>query len=122
MPYLIPLTQMSLAASCYSMVALTVERYISVCHPFFKQRHNVKAWVFLVPVGLFVLLYSSPRFFEMRIMFACETNATATAIESANYTTNATSIVVDTEPNCDFYYPYVDFNGIRTEPLYVTVS
>lgn len=63
-PYLVPLTQISLAGSSYSTVALTVERYLSVCQPFFKQRHNLKARAFLLPVFVFVVLFGSPRFFE----------------------------------------------------------
>ena len=37
-PFLMPITQMSLAGSTFTTVALTVERYISVCTPFFRQR------------------------------------------------------------------------------------
>ncbi len=61
---MLPLIQTSLAGSCYTTVGLTVERYMSVCVPFFKTRHNVKAWMFIVPVFLFVCIYGSPRFFE----------------------------------------------------------
>jgi hypothetical protein len=43
MPYLVPLAQVCLSGSTYSTGALTVERYISICAPFFRQRHNIKA-------------------------------------------------------------------------------
>ena len=36
---------------------LQVERYISVGFPFFRQRHNLKAWVFIVPVAIFIVGY-----------------------------------------------------------------
>ena len=34
-----------------------VERYISVGFPFFRQRHNLKAWTFIVPVAIFTIVY-----------------------------------------------------------------
>ena len=71
-----PVMQISLSGSCYSTVALTMERYISVCMPFFKTRHNLKAWMFLVPVFLFVTLYGSPRFFEFRSSVQTQTTCT----------------------------------------------
>ena len=37
-PYLIPLAQITLSSSSLSTVALTVERYISVCWPYFCYR------------------------------------------------------------------------------------
>ena len=54
-------TQIALMGSVYTTVALTVERYISVVMPFFRQRHNVKASCFLAPVAIFVIIYSLPR-------------------------------------------------------------
>ena len=56
-PFLVPITQMALSGSVYTTVALTVERYISVVVPFFRQRHNLKAWVFILPVAIFVIAY-----------------------------------------------------------------
>ena len=32
-------------------------RYIAVVLPFFRQRHNLKAWMFLVPVAVFITIY-----------------------------------------------------------------
>lgn len=60
-----PVTQMSISGSIYTTVALTVERYISVVTPFYRQKHNLKPWMFLAPVASFVVLYSLPRFFEL---------------------------------------------------------
>lgn len=71
---------MALSGSVYTTVALTVERYISVVVPFFRQRHNLKAWVFIVPVAIFVIAYSIPRFFEVETVYVCEvqcSNSTA---------------------------------------------
>ena len=63
-PFLIPLAQMSLCSSSLTTVALTVERYISLCWPYLRYRFNIKAWYFIVTVVTFSVVYNTPRFFE----------------------------------------------------------
>lgn len=70
-PYLLPLLQICLSGSCYSTVALTVERYIAVCAPFFRLRHNIKARFYILPILLFAPLYNMPRFFEFGTELIC---------------------------------------------------
>ena len=75
-----PITQMALSGSVYTTVTLTVERYISVVVPFFRQRHNLKAWIFIAPVAVFVVAYNIPRFFEIVSVDNCNeyaSNSTA---------------------------------------------
>ncbi len=38
LPYLLPVIHVALVGSVYSTVALAVERYITVCHPFIRYR------------------------------------------------------------------------------------
>ena len=38
MPYLIPLIHVALVGSIWSTVALAIERYVTVCHPFVRYR------------------------------------------------------------------------------------
>ena len=51
------------------------DRYIAVCFPFFRLRHNLKARYYIVPILLFAPLYNLPRFFEFEtvkeVRFAC---------------------------------------------------
>ena len=56
-PYLVPLTQMALTGSVHTTVALTLERYISVVVPFFRQRNNLKAWIFITPVAVLAIVF-----------------------------------------------------------------
>ena len=56
-PFLVPITQMALSGSVYTTVGLTVERYISVVVPFFRTRHNLKSWMFIAPIFIFVVTY-----------------------------------------------------------------
>ena len=54
---------------------LLVFRYIAVCFPFFRLRHNIKARFYIVPILLFAPLYNVPRFFEFdtvkNVTFTC---------------------------------------------------
>ncbi|TRY62997.1 hypothetical protein TCAL_11176 [Tigriopus californicus] len=150
-PYLIPMTQIALAGSCFSTVALTMERYMSVCLPFFKQRHNLKAWMFIVPVFLFVLVYCSPRFFETRTVHKLSTicqkvdpgearNFTPQAVFKSDELDRVNASVVgydgsrrDEDVLRDWngtnywekchqeYIPINEVNEIRSNPLYMTI-
>ena len=74
-PYFIPLAQMSLCSSTLTTVALTIERYISLCNPFFRYRFNVKAWHFMATVITFSICYNLPRFFEFKTNSILETKS-----------------------------------------------
>ena len=43
LPKALPLAQVSLTGSIYSTLAMTVERYLTVCHPFFTVSHKWSA-------------------------------------------------------------------------------
>ena len=74
-PYFIPLAQMSLCSSTLTTVALTIERYVSLCNPFFRYRFNVKAWHFMATVITFSICYNLPRFFEFKTNSILETKS-----------------------------------------------
>ena len=38
LPFLLPVVHVALVGSIYSTVALAVERYITICHPFVRYR------------------------------------------------------------------------------------
>ena len=52
-----------------------MSRYIAVCFPFFRLRHNIKARFYIIPILLFAPLYNVPRFFEFvtvkNVVFTC---------------------------------------------------
>jgi hypothetical protein len=52
-------------------------RYVAVCAPFFRLKHNLKARFYILPILLFAPLYNMPRFFEFR----SETNVTYRCVD-----------------------------------------
>ena len=54
-----------ISGSIYFTMAITVERYLSVCHPFYRVRHTWPPWFFVVPIAVFSVVYNLPTFFEL---------------------------------------------------------
>eukprot|EP00095_Tigriopus_kingsejongensis_P005688 maker-scaffold158_size296719-snap-gene-1.19 protein:Tk05688 transcript:maker-scaffold158_size296719-snap-gene-1.19-mRNA-1 annotation:"hypothetical protein Y032_0065g3677" len=63
--FLIPISQIALTGSVYSVIAITIERYLATCHPQFKAKDDLKtsAWTGLA-ILTFSLGYNLSRFFE----------------------------------------------------------
>lgn len=64
---LTPLCQISLTGSVYTILAINMERYISVCHPHAPSRNRpsiyIATFLFLI---LFPFVYNLGRFFELK--------------------------------------------------------
>jgi len=63
----------------------------------FVIRYSPKAWMFLMPVAVFVILYSVPRFFELETKFVSRSLcATVSTILMSNDTLNFTTTLEQT--------------------------
>ena len=81
----LPLAHIALTGSIYSTLALTLERYTTVCHPFFKVLYSkhfsktdwiqysmfqftftVPARLYLLPIFILTVTYNIPKFFELQ--------------------------------------------------------
>ena len=63
-PYVIPIAQIAMTGSIYFTMALTIERYVSVCHPFYRLAHPWPAKNIVLPIVAFSIIYNIPKFFE----------------------------------------------------------
>ena len=45
-------------------MAVATERYITVCHPFFKISHPWSARRYILPILIFSIAYNAPKFGE----------------------------------------------------------
>lgn len=57
-----PFLNVGLTGSIYSTVAVSVERYLGMCHPHLK--YSRKTWIYIVSVATISISYNFPRFFE----------------------------------------------------------
>ena len=64
-PKALPMMQVALTGSVYFTVCISLERYLTVCHPFYiaSKRWSVKRYI--IPIATFSILYNAPRFFEL---------------------------------------------------------
>ena len=65
-PTVMPITQIALTGSVYCTIAISIERYLTVCHPFYTASKNWSAKRYIFPIVLFSVIYNLPRFFELR--------------------------------------------------------
>jgi hypothetical protein len=69
LPWTLPLAQIGLSGSIYLTVAITLERYFTVCHPFFRVSHAWPAKLYIAPIVTLSVLYNIPKFFELRTRY-----------------------------------------------------
>ena len=65
-PTALPIIQIALTGSVYCTVAISLERYLTVCHPFYLASKRWSAKRYIIPIIVFSLLYNASRFFELR--------------------------------------------------------
>ena len=83
-PVALPLAQIGMTSSIYFTLAIAVERYTTVCHPFYKvnyhphccvhhhhHHHQVSSsWSsagYILPIITFSVFYNIPKFFELQV-------------------------------------------------------
>jgi len=82
LPVILPLIHIGTVGSIFTTLALSIERYLTVAHPFARLRYGYSSRHFIIPVVLYSVLFNLPKFFEL----------TTSCPESAQETLN-TSIV-----------------------------
>ena len=68
-PKAVPLMQVALTGSIYCTFSISLERYLTVCHPFFIASNKWSAKRYVVPIIAFSFLYNAPHFFELRTTY-----------------------------------------------------
>jgi len=106
-PIMLPLAQIGLTGSIYLTVAISIERYTTVVHPFFKIAHNWSSAYYVIPTTIFAILYNIPRFLELEAheyVVACPENE----FIINNCTENSTKVrVLATALRHNIYYKQV---------------
>ena len=68
-PKALALLQVAQTGSVYCTISISLERYLTVCHPFYFSGKNWSARRYIIPIVLFSVLYNMPRFFELRTKY-----------------------------------------------------
>ncbi|XP_023334081.1 probable G-protein coupled receptor frpr-1 isoform X2 [Eurytemora carolleeae] len=117
----LPFAQIGLTGSIYMTLAIAIERYTTVCHPFFKFYHGWSAKLYILPILIFSILFNIPKFFELRVTKVNIVNTTlahnASTIDENNGTLSVHSYDLCTEElyNCTELVP-----GFYNSSLHLT--
>ncbi|CAB4060996.1 unnamed protein product [Lepeophtheirus salmonis] len=66
-PYFLhPFTQVAMCGTIFMTVAISIERYLGLCHPMLPPSAR-KTWFYLVPVVTISLIISGPKFLEVEL-------------------------------------------------------
>ena len=67
-PWILPFIQISLNGSIWSTVSVTIERYVSVVHPW-HWFCTFSSIIYIVPVIFLTVLWNIPRFMELKTCY-----------------------------------------------------
>ena len=78
-PIALSLTQVALTGSIYTTLAITIERYLIVCHPFYVVSQDWTSKMYILPIAIFSILYNIPKFLELYALpcYLTEINVTS---------------------------------------------
>ena len=108
--FVLPIAQICFTGNTYLTVAISVERYLTICRPLYHRAHSWKAHFFYVPILCFAVVYNIPKFFELQWAPVPTNNTT-------NYTTTAQNQNISSSEVSHYIIP----TDMRTNPLYFQV-
>lgn len=112
-PYILPITQIALTGSVYSVVAVALERYFNICKPFHRNLGSVWDGLgYVFTIIIFSVLYNSLKFFE----FTTEFTECAEVVMSVSDCEDILGI----SPNSSV--ATVQYTKLRTDLVYSTVN
>eukprot|EP00092_Neocalanus_flemingeri_P024640 GFUD01026725.1.p1 GENE.GFUD01026725.1~~GFUD01026725.1.p1 ORF type:complete len:407 (+),score=101.90 GFUD01026725.1:197-1417(+) len=69
-PLILPLTQVAMTGSVYSVVAVAVERYFNICKPFHNNWGGMYQGLgYIIAIIIFSFLYNILKFFELETVY-----------------------------------------------------
>ena len=85
-PIAVPLLQVALTGSIYCTVNISIERFMTVCHPFIVAAHKWPAQRTIIPIIAFSILYNVPHFFEFETIYGpVKNNRTNLELNNSNH-------------------------------------
>jgi len=110
-PYFLhPFTHIAMAGTIFMTLAITIERYLGLCHPLLNPQSR-KAWFYVVPVVIFSVLLNVPKFLEIKLEFGLY-NTTTEPWQLLNGTENVPT-------NGTEFVPTNDITALRKSDDYI---
>jgi len=102
-PIIVPFIHISLTGSVYSVVAVAIERFLTVCFPF-QQCQMCNGLGYIVPIVLFSVLYNLVKFFEIETVY----------LEHEEWMVDSNGTNISTTVQ----YPWMNATDLRRNPVY----
>ena len=70
-PWVVPIAQVAITCNIYFTIAISIERYIVICHPIFHrgQHRHISAKTYIIPIFICALIYNTSKFFELETFY-----------------------------------------------------
>lgn len=93
-PWAIPIGQVSMTGSVYFTMVITLERYLTVCHPFYMFSRNWSSRPIVIGIIIFAIAYNIPKFLETSTVYElCCFNQTYTEdVRTMTYSSEACEV------------------------------
>ena len=66
-PIIYPFTNITMNATIFMTMAISIERFLGICYPLHLPPHNRKSWFYILPVLILSFVLNIPKFLEGKI-------------------------------------------------------
>ena len=119
-PYGYPILESTLTASIYFTLAISIERYIIVCHPFYAVSRDWPFLTYMSTIFLFSLIYNIPRYYEFQTL-ECHNGEIDTSNVCSNDTSLWRSSFVNENHNCTLQSNMLTFSDFGCSRNYYVI-
>ena len=109
MPFGYPILETTLTASIYFTLAISVERYLIVCHPFYAVNRDWPFLPYMLTISLFSVVYNIPRYYEFQTL-ECQNGEIDTSNVCNNETELWRSSFINENHNCSLQSNMLTFS------------
>jgi len=74
-PIIFPFTNITMNATIFMTMAISIERFLGICYPLHLPPHNRKSWFYILPVLILSFVLNIPKFLEGKIHWYPEKSA-----------------------------------------------
>ena len=119
-PYGYPILETTLTASIYFTLAISIERYLIVCHPFYAVSRDWPFLTYMSTISLFSVIYNIPRYYEFQTL-ECHSGEIDTSNVCSNDTSLWRSSFVNENHNCTLQSNMLTFSNFGCSRNYFDI-
>jgi hypothetical protein len=119
-PYGYPVLEIALTGSIYFTLAISIERYLIVCHPFYAISRDWPFNTYIIIISVFCLVYNLPRFYELQTL-QCQNGEMDTSDVCNNDTSLWRKSFINENHNCSLRNTMLTFTDLGCSRKYFVI-